>query len=72
MGNVWNIQNEQNCDELTGDEIYQRIMYKLNNTRPSEGILVCCSHPKLTNEQEDELTKYKDYIEYKYLEIDSN
>jgi hypothetical protein len=62
MGNVWNIENEQNCDDLTGDEIYKKIKYKLSNTDTSkENIIICCSHPKLTCQQEDELVDYQDY-----------
>jgi len=67
MGNIWNIQNEQNCEELTGDEIYQKIKYKLSNTDTSKtGLIICCSHPKLTCNQEDALVDYKDYCNAKF------
>ena len=67
MGNVWNLSNEINCDELTGDEIYQKIKYKLSNTDTSyQDIIICCSHPKLTCNQEDALVEYRDYCNMKF------
>ena len=67
MGNVWNLSNEINCDELTGDEIYQKIKHKLSNTdTEKENIIICCSHPKLTCQQEDALKDYQDYCNIKF------
>jgi hypothetical protein len=59
MGNVWKIEEQT---ELTSDEIMHKIMHKINNTRPTEGIIVCCSHPKLTENQEDMLVNYRERV----------
>ena len=61
MGNVWKIE-EQTI--LTSDEIMHKIMHKINNTKQTEGIWVCCSHPKLSENQEDMLVNYRDNISY--------
>ena len=50
--------------EKTADEIYQYLIYQMGMW---EGT-VCCSHPKLSCNQEDMLVCYRDWIESKKRE----
>ena len=49
---------EDEDEDLSNDEIYKLIRGKIieNSTHK----MVCCSHPKLTEEQEDDLVRLRD------------